>query len=138
LNKAARLSLIILTGFLSLTAMGGGIGLVTNIMAPPVQDLQGSSFKSYLVPGLALFLIVGGGALATMILLIRLHPIGSLASILAGIIIIGFETVEIWVIGSPAGLARSLQVFYLSLGILIVILGTWLLAFNRPAQTRPD
>ncbi len=101
-------------------------------MPPPVEMLAGSPFKSYTVPGLALFVLVGGSALVAMILMIRRHPMAALASAVAGIIIILFEIVEVMVIGSPEGISRDLQIFYFTLGGLIILLAAAFWLVNRP------
>jgi len=65
-------------------------------------------FKDSSVPGLALFFIVGGSALFATILLYRKSKFAVLFSATAGIIIMFFEFVEVMIIGSPAGIARTL------------------------------
>jgi hypothetical protein len=115
-----RIVLIVLTAFLALTAIGGGISLMANLYAPPVEQLQGSIFKSFTIPGLALFLLVGGGSLVATILLIGNNRFAFFASAAAGFLIIFFEFVEVMVIGSEPGVARTLQIFYFGLGTLIL------------------
>jgi len=126
-KRILRTVLVVLDGFLALTAVAGGIGLLTGANAPALEFLQGSPFSSYTIPGLALLVIVGGCALAATIWMWRRHPFGAPASGLAGVVIIGFEIVEVLVIGSPAGIARNLQVVYFTLGLLILVLagGMW-------------
>lgn len=116
LKKALRILLIILTFFLSITAVLGGITLMVGFYAPPLDYLQGSIFTSFTVPGLALSLLVGGGALLAAILLLRKNKYATLFAAAAGIMIMFFEFVEMLVIGSPAGPARFMQVFYFGLG----------------------
>ena len=60
-------------------------------------------------------------------LLIRKNKFALLFTTVSAIIIMFFEFVEVLVIGSPAGVARTLQIFYYGLGMLIVItaLGAW-------------
>jgi hypothetical protein len=120
--KIIRLLLIFLNGVLAITALAGGVGLLTGASAPPVDLLLGSPFTTYSVPGLALFVLVGGSALIAAICLIRGHSCGLIASGIAGAMIICFETVEVWVIGSPPGIARALQIFYLLLGAIMILL----------------
>jgi len=134
MKKLLRILLIVLDGFLALTAFGGGIALLAGLYAPPVEMLAGSPFKTYTVPGLALFVLVGGSALVAMILMIRRHPTAALASAAAGGIIIIFEIVEVMVIGSPAGISRDLQIFYFTLGGLIILLATAFWLVSRPAN----
>jgi hypothetical protein len=128
-RKVLYAILVVLDIFLSLSALLGGIGLVAGLNAPPVDQLSGSIFKSFLVPGLALFVIVGGSALFSTILLFRRNKFAVLFANTAGIIIMFFEFVEVLVIGSPAGIARTLQIFYFGLGTLITVaaMGVWFL-----------
>jgi len=129
IGKIFRVILIILTAFLFLTTFLGGIGLMVNLIEMPVELLEGSPFGDYIIPGLALSVIVGGCALVAAILLIRKNRFYILASTTAGIVIMFFEFVEVMIIGSPAGIARTLQIFYFALGTLIVVasMGAWFL-----------
>jgi hypothetical protein len=129
IGKIFRVILIILTAFLFLTTFLGGIGLMVNLIEMPVELLEGSPFGDYIIPGLALSVIVGGSALVAAILLIRKNRFYILASTTAGIVIMFFEFVEVMIIGSPAGIARTLQIFYFALGTLIVVasMGAWFL-----------
>jgi hypothetical protein len=114
--------LIFLTGFLALTGMLGGIALVAQFNSPPTEQLNGSIFNNFTIPGIALAIMVGGSALSSAILLIRKNVFAPLFSILTGIIIMSFEFIEVIVIGSPIGIARNLQLFYFGIGITISIL----------------
>ena len=128
-NKDLHVMLIVLTIFLALTAVLGGIVLLANVYAPPVEMLQGSIFKDFTIPGLSLAFIVGGSAVFAAVLLFRRSKFDILFATTAGIIIMFFEFVEMMIIGSPAGPARFMQIFYFGLGTLIVVaaMGTWFL-----------
>jgi hypothetical protein len=97
-----RAGIIALDGFLALTAAAGGVGLLAGINAPLVESLSGSPFRDYTIPGLLLLIVVGGVALLAAVLMMRRHRLAGHASALAGVVIIGFEIVEVLVIGSPA------------------------------------
>lgn len=129
LAKSLHVILIVFTSFLALTAVLGGLVLFTGFYAPPLDMLQGSLFNDYTVPALSLTVMVGGSAIFAAVLLFRRSKFDMLFATTAGIIIMCFEFVEMLVIGSPAGPARFMQVFYFGLGISIVIaaLGTWFL-----------
>lgn len=131
MNRLLRLALIILDAFLALTAIAGGIGLLTGMNTPTLDWLARSPFPSFTIPGLALLVIVGGTALVATIMMIRRHPSAALVSGLAGAVIIGFEIVEVFYIGSPAGIARTLQILYLTVGLLIVLLAAILWVRTR-------
>jgi hypothetical protein len=124
LRKIIHPVLIVFTGLLALSAFGGGLALIFNWNAPPVEQLGNSIFKNFLLPGLSLFLLVGGSALLAMILLIRRSKYALLFANTAGIIIMFFEFVEVMIIGSPEGAARPLQIFYFGLGTLITVFAT--------------
>jgi hypothetical protein len=135
-HRLSRTLLILLEGFLALTAIGGGIGLLTGLLAMPVEYLAGSIFTSFLIPGLSLMLIVGGLAiLGTAMVTIR-HRYAAAATAVSGLSIILFELVEVMVIGSPAGVARNLQVFYFGLGLLILVASLAPLAQLRQGPAR--
>jgi hypothetical protein len=126
-----------LAAFLALTAAAGGIALMTGTIAPGLDLLQGSPFTSYTIPGLALLLPVGGSALAATIMLWRRHPLATRVSAVAGVMIMGFEMVEVLVIGSEPGVARNLQLFYFSLGLLIAVLASALWVREHAMSLRP-
>lgn len=128
-RKTLYVALIVLTIFLALTALAGAIQLLEGTYAPSVDILNGSCFKNYTIPGLALGMIVSGSAIFAAVLLIRKSKYSNLFATTAGVIIMFFEFVEVLAIGSPVGVARTLQIFYFGLGIVIVVvsMGTWFL-----------
>ena len=110
---------IILNAFLGLTSIVGGIGLIAGFGAPPLDLLKGSLFGNYFVPGFALLIVVGGLASVATFSLIRGHDRARVFSLLSAAAIVIFEIVEVVSIGSPEGAARSLQIVYFSIGILV-------------------
>jgi hypothetical protein len=127
--RILRIALIVLTIFMALTTVAGGIQLVEGTYAPPTEMLSDSVFNNFIIPGLILGVIVGGSAAFAALGLIRKSKFAFLFAASAGIIIMFFEFVEVMVIGSPPGVARTLQIFYFGLGTLIMILslGAWFL-----------
>lgn len=119
-RRAVRTLRIVATGLLALTAIPGGLALIVGFHAPPVEMLRGSLFRSFVVPGLALTLVVGGSALAATVLLLRRSPTGPAASGVAGLVVMAFEFVQVVSIGSPPGASRAMQVGYFALGTLLV------------------
>lgn len=128
-RSLARLILIVLASFLALSGLAGGVGLLTGWNAPPVQDLGNSLFHDYTIPGLALFFFVGGGALLSAVFLINRHALALPVTAAAGFAVMVFGFVEILVIGSPPGVARTLQLVYFGTGAAMnaTCLGIWLL-----------
>jgi hypothetical protein len=86
LNKILHVILIVLTLLLAVTAIPGGAMLLANIYSPPVDQLQGSIFKDFTIPGLALALIVGGSALVSAVLLLKKSKFGSMSAATVGVI----------------------------------------------------
>jgi hypothetical protein len=136
LGKIITVSLIVLTLFLAIPAILGGISLLIGFGAPPVEMLQGSLFNNWIIPSLALMLIVGGSALFAAILLLRKSKYALLASTTAATIIMFFEFVEALTIGSPAGVAFTLQVLYFGVGTLMIVLamGAWFLELRAESK----
>ncbi len=128
-RKILYLVLAILTGLLALSGLAGGLGLLFGFSAPPIEALGNSIFKDYTVPGLALFVLVGGSALLAFVLLTRQSKDALLFATTAGIVIMFFVFVEILIIGSPPGVSQTLQIFYFGLGTVITIfaMGVWYL-----------
>ena len=59
----------------------------------PMSWLQGTPFADYTVPGLILGLVVGGSALVAMVATIKSVSVGAIASMIAGVIMMG------WIVG---------------------------------------
>lgn len=94
--------------------------MLIGIAAPPIEELNGSWFKDYTIPGLALMIIVGGSALSAAVMLIRKHKYALFYSAMVGLIIMTFEFVEVLAIGSPTGAGLVMQLIYFVLGLLLV------------------
>ena len=134
LKKTLYTTLIVLNVFLALTAIPGGFCLLAGIAVPPLDELKGSIFTDYTLPGLALMIIVGGSALLTAILLIRKNKFALLCSAAAGIIIMIFEFVEVLVIGSPTGAGLIMQIIYFVFGIAMVKCSLFVLYLDMKKQ----
>jgi hypothetical protein len=120
LKKTLYTTLIVLTIFLAITAIPGGFCLISGIAAPPVDELKGSIFTDYTLPGLVLMIIVGGSALLTAILLIRKYKYAVFYAAIVGLIIMFFEFIEILAIGSPTGAGLIMQIIYFVLGAVMI------------------
>jgi hypothetical protein len=129
IKKIIQAALTVLTSFLGLSTIAGGVALTAGLMGMPEELIQGSLFSSYTVPGLSLAVIVGGTAVIATVLLIRKSKFAYLFAAAAGVVMMFFEFVEVQVIGAPAGIAQNLQILYFGLGTMIVALslGSWFL-----------
>lgn len=97
-HKASRIALASIEVLIGLTALGGGAAVVTGAFGfaqwLPVSWLAGTPFADYTVPGLVLFVVIGGGMLlaATTIFIQREWTV--LLSAAMGLVMVGFEAVE--------------------------------------------
>jgi hypothetical protein len=100
-HKIIRIALIVIELFVGLWAVIGGVGLMTGaipFLLMPVEYLQGTPFSDYTIPGLLLLIVVGGSFLLAAATILTGREVGVLASALAGLIVIGFEAVEVAII----------------------------------------
>jgi hypothetical protein len=129
-HKLVRLALAILEGFGALTAIAGGIALMMGEIQFPLAWLQGTPFSDYTIPGLVLFLVVGGGMLLAVTTVFLQREGAVLISMAVGLFMMAFEAVEVASVDSKVGealaLALLLQVFYFVLGLTIFGLATYL------------
>jgi hypothetical protein len=79
-----RVALITLSGFLGITAAGGGLGLLLGWITPGMDLLDGSPFSTYVIPGLMLLTVVGGSALLATAAVVGLLHLAAPMSAVAG------------------------------------------------------
>lgn len=115
--------------FLGLNAVVGGIGLMINGLGMPLDQLDGSPFDSYLIPGLILALVVGGATLGAAGLVWTRRTIAPLASLAAGAVTVGWIAGQVAMLGSIS----LLQPVILGLGLLILGF-TWRWTTDRRNQ----
>jgi len=131
-HKITRIVLLVIELFVGLWAVIGGIGLVTGaipFLQMPAEYLQGTPFSDYMIPGLLLSIVVGGSFLVAAATILSGHELGVLASALAGLIVIGFEFVEVLIIDRFAIVlpnAVPQQVIMAVLGLVCFSLATYL------------
>jgi hypothetical protein len=119
----------VLTGVLlfnALSAIGGGIGLVTGTLPVPTLLLRHTPFDSFVVPGLILGIIIGGTALAAAVALRTQSPRSRALSRAAGAVMVGWivgETVLVWGFSWLQGL-------YLLTGVVVVVLSRTAAAYG--------
>ena len=119
LRKAAFWAALIVSAFNTLSAIGGGIGMVvTNGLGMPPSFLAGSPFTSFAVPAAVLIVVVGGTqALATVLLAARRES-ALVGTAVAGIGMLVWIFVETIVIRGGS----FLQVLYFTTGIAQLVL----------------
>ena len=106
--------------FVALNAFGGGYYAMAGAAGVPVEWLAGSPFQDYYVPGLFLFLVLGGSALFSGILVFARHPMARKAAIACGMVILLWLIVQLSIIGyvswmQPVTAAAALIIILLTL-----------------------
>jgi hypothetical protein len=124
-HLASRGVLAVLTAFIAVTASGGALFVVPGL---PLEWLEGSVLSDYTLPALALGFVGGVSAVAFGAVIVRPELAGGVA-VVAGLAMIAFELVEIWVVGFSLidyGFDEPfawLQVVYLLAGALTAMVG---------------
>lgn len=94
-----RYTLGVLLAFAALNAFGGGYYAISGAPGVPTEWLNGSPFRSYYVPGLILFFVVGGAFLVAAIAVFVRLRIDRNATIIAVVIVFIWLAVQITIIG---------------------------------------
>ena len=109
--------------FVALTAIGGGVTLAIGMDKFPAAWLIGTPFRSYLIPGLILAVAVGGSAAVAVVATLCKPDAGALASMLAGVILLGWLISERLILPKEAFVPQFwwLEAMYIAAGLLMVL-----------------
>lgn len=119
LRRASFWSVVVLTGFNALSAVGGGIAiLASNGMGMPRSMLAGSPFTTFTVPAPILLLVIGGSQVLAFVLLVGRREAALVSTAVAGFGMLIWIFVETGII---AGISL-LQVLYFATGTAQLIL----------------
>lgn len=124
---------MILTLIVGVGAVYGGVGLLLDAERLGAKDswLDGTPFPNYVVPGLVLLTVIGGGMLATAVSALRNSRFASDAALAMGILLLLWgivETVTIGYRGAP-------QIALLALFVVIPALPLLKLGWDAGAAT---
>ena len=129
-----RIALVAMEACIGLGAIFGGIALLTGAFHfdqwIPVAWLAGTPFRDYTIPGLLLLVVVGGGMLLAATTIFVKREWAVLLSAAMGLVMIGFEVVEVAIIDRyaqavvPPTIVQ--QILLSTLGLLIVGLAEYL------------
>ena len=135
LLRICGVMLFVASVFVALTAVFGGITLALGFDKFPADWLDGTLFRSYLIPGLILAVLVGGSAAATAVAALRRAYPGALIAMLAGAILLGWLVGERVILPSRAFVPQFwwLEAIYIAAGLMMVApaLAVWLDARKR-------
>ena len=129
-------SAIVLEVFLGVGALGGGVALILGprgeVLPLPVSALAGSPFRTYLVPGVVLFFVIGIGPLVAAALTWRRHRWAPFLAMAVGVALLVWMAVEIAIVGYTN--TPPLQATYLILGAVIGFVG---ICWQRSSRETP-
>ena len=119
-EKVICYTLGILLLLLAINALGGGYYGMAGAKNVPAEWLKGSPFHNYFIPGLFLFVCVGGSALVAAIFVFRRHHMARKAAFICGIIVLLWLIVQVAIIGYVSWMQPTTAIT----AILILLL-TW-------------
>lgn len=130
-----RLSLIhyLLGGLLvfgALNAFGGGFYGLSGAEDVPLEWLDGSPFRTYFVPSLILFVVVGGSFLFAAIAVFSKARIARVSALGAGAVVLVWILVQVSIIGYVSWMQPATAIG----GLLILLLSVLLPGRVTPAQ----
>jgi hypothetical protein len=131
-HKAIRIVLVVIETIIGVGAMAGGIAILTGAFdqwfAP--AWLQGTPFSDYTIPGLLLLIVIGGGMLLAAATTFIRREWAVLLSAAMGLVMIGFEAIEVAIIDRNADAivpsSLSQQALMTMLGLVIFGLASYL------------
>jgi hypothetical protein len=113
----------------ALSAIGGGVALMTGWIPDQPSWVEHTDFASLYFPGVILMAVVGGSALVAALALATRSEAWQLASLVSGVVMI------IWIIGEIASIHAFhwLQVVYLATGAVVI---WWTPQASEPGRPR--
>jgi hypothetical protein len=97
--KALRIILGTLLLIIAANAFGGGYYGMAGAENVPVEWLEGSLFKSYFIPSLFLFTVIGGTCLVAAIAVFRNAGYARRLTFISAGLLLGWITVQVTIIG---------------------------------------
>ncbi|TDU88378.1 hypothetical protein EV138_1922 [Kribbella voronezhensis] len=132
--KGKNRTLLGLLLFNGVTAMGGGLALMTGWIPQQPSWVRETDFTSNYFPGVILLAVVGGSSLIAAVALLKGADGWQLTSIVAGIVMV------FWIVGEVASIRgfHFLQVIYGLSGALVVWWTPTRRASSETLRKRPD
>lgn len=121
-GKLIRFSLGFLLAFAALNAFGGGYYGMAGAEGVPLEWLEGSPFHNYFIPGLILFVVVGGVFLFASVGVFVRFRFARKISFLAVVVVFGWLAVQLSIIGYVSWMQPVT-----ALTAVVILILTWFL-----------
>jgi energy-converting hydrogenase Eha subunit B len=113
--KRFKIALIVIQLIVMLNAFGGGFYGLNGAKDIPLSWLDGSPFKSFVIPSLFLFVVIGGGMLTATIAWLRKSRLAPWVSLGMGVLLMLWIVVQVSIIGyvswmQPTSFAAGLAI----------------------------
>ena len=122
--------LVVLEAFVALTSIVCGVGLVIGVIQFPLAWLAGAPVHDYIILGWVMAILVGGSSLLAAATMLAGREVGVLFSALAGLLLMGFEVVEVSLVDPNLGIwllvVVPLQTVYSVIGLTMIGLAVYL------------
>jgi hypothetical protein len=125
-EKLVRYALGILLLFVAINAFGGGYYGVAGAENVPTEWLKNSPFQSYFIPGLFLFVVVGGTSLFAACVVFKRLSYARSTALVSGIVILVWLITQMAIIGYVSWMQPATAVT-----ALLILLLAWLLPVNK-------
>jgi hypothetical protein len=117
-----RRALGILLAFGAINAFAGGYYGLSGARGVPVEWLDGSRFRSYFIPSLVLFIVVGGAFVTAAVAVFARSRIARLAALAAAVIVTGWLAAQIAIIGYVSWMQPTTAIAAVAIFVLAWIL----------------
>jgi hypothetical protein len=120
-------ALLVLDGFAAVAAIGGGLALLSGLEGDrfPRAWLSGTPFDGYGIPAMILVCLVGGSSAVAFATTLRGPTAGARASLLAGLVMVGWIAGEIVILSGDAEVVSPTEIVFLAVGLATTGLGWW-------------
>jgi|SRR5579884_151891 len=129
-HRLVRIILFVLELPAAVGAIAGGLALIAGVIRFPLEQLQGTPFSNYTIPGLILAIVVGGSLLVGAAMVFLHREFAVLCSAVAGLILAGWIAGEVLLLG-PFAITWQLPFFAWGLVIFGLAAFLWMTEYRE-------
>jgi len=140
LRGRTRTATIAVASLVGVGALYGGWGLLTDAerLGARKSWLDGSPFPNFIIPGLVLGIVIGGGMLATAAMAARRSRLAGVAAFVMGATLLAWGLTETLTIGYR-GAAQVVLITFFVLGPALLLLGVgWRAGLRLVLRSHPQ